>query len=385
MKFCCWIIFGSTLVFAGNRVERGPFEKVLVLNGKLVAASAEKVYAPRTSSRQVQIKWMADEGSTVEPGDSLIRFDNSGTLEKLQQISDQLDSKHQERIRKQAESATVTREKENALKTAEINYKKAMIDAEIPEGLEEAQKLQEAKLQLVRMEKGLEKARLALTNQLANNESELQKLNLEIARIDSEYKRDKRRSEAMESFAKSAGLVLYGTHPWEGRKFKVGENVFSSWMVLNIPDLRTMEVEAYVGETEAIQVKQGQPVSYRLDAYPEEAFSGKVIEVSNRGEILARWGKAPVFRVRLSLGSLDLEKMRPGMSIRSDVVVQQEEDALLYPLQLVDYRNQEFRVKPQGAEPVLLHPIGFSDFYLAVKPGEGPEGGTVLESIANGQ
>ncbi|MDJ0839369.1 MAG: efflux RND transporter periplasmic adaptor subunit [Acidobacteriota bacterium] len=370
LLLCTALLSGP--LFAGDAaVIRGPFEKTIVLDGKLTAHLSEKVYAPRGDTWQIQIKWMAAEGSRVEPGDPLARFDNSGILDSLQRISDELAGKYQDVARKKAEADTQEHEKRIALKTAEINHEKAKIDASIPESLLKGVEYRDHQLALIKAEKDLEKAQLALDNQIANTKSELDKLNLEIQRKEAQYQQTRARARGMEITAKTGGYVLYAMMPWEGRKIQIGDNVPATTPVLSIPDMASLEVECFAGENEATWLHPGQSARMYLDAFPDTLFTGRVIEVSNRGEVRKRWGKAPTFKVRISLDEKDLDKMRSGMSIRTEITVISKEDLLLIPLETVHLEEGAYRVKPRGKDPVTVEPVAMNAFHLALSS-DGP-------------
>ena len=47
------------------------------------------------------------------------------------------------------------------------------------------------------------------------------------------------------------GIIVIGEHPWEGRKFHVGDTVQPGWTIVSLPDLSAgMEVRAELSDVD---------------------------------------------------------------------------------------------------------------------------------------
>ena len=97
-------------------------------------------------------------------------------------------------------------------------------------------------------------------------------------------------------------------------------SVFSTTTVAQIPDLSSLRVQAWVSETHVQQVRPGQEVELSLDAYPENRFRGVIKEISQSAESIRRWGKSNYFRADIEMEKLDPDIMKPGMSVKCDVL-----------------------------------------------------------------
>ena len=120
----------------------------LVLTGSLRATDSEMLVTPASSTWQVSLQWLIEEGSPVEPGDPVARFDPGSTQSELHNKEDQLEEKRQERESQQAQASLRRMELELALKRAEVEYKKAQIDASIPQDVLEGKDYRERQLKL---------------------------------------------------------------------------------------------------------------------------------------------------------------------------------------------------------------------------------------------
>ena len=360
-------------------VTRGPLVQTLVLDGKLSAADAEQARVPLAQNWDIQLKWLVDEGARVEIGDTIARFDNSGVLDNLDSLRGELQNLLSERSRKNADAASSLHQQRIAVRSAEIAVAKARLDAEIPAGIIEERTLQEHKLTLLRAEQGLEQAGAELETKEADHGSDLAMLDVQIQAKRDALARITAMAEQMEVRARTAGYVLHGTHPWEGRKLEPGDRVRATWVVASIPDMTSIEVEAWAGETDVNALTIGQRVDLALDAYPDQPFSGTVLEVSGRGEKRRGWGKEPVYRVRIGFDERRLDLMRPGMSIRTEIVLLETTDSLLVPIEAVAFRDGRYRVRPEGGDPITIEPLGIGISHIAVAADAGLREGMRLQ------
>ena len=67
--------------------------------------------------------------------------------------------------------------------------------------------------------------------------------------------------------------------------FIEGENVPHSQSVLTITDLRRLQVNVYVDETDIGRIHKNQSVRVTVDAFPELEFRGKVVRINPKGVI----------------------------------------------------------------------------------------------------
>ena len=112
-----------------------------------------------------------------------------------------------------------------------------------------------------------------------------------------------------------------------------GETVSANTPLLEIVDLNPVTAVFYVTERDYALLKQGQKVVLRTDAYPGEAFSGSLKRI------------APVFRENTRQARVELvvdnsdERLKPGMFVRSTIVLDRVEEALTIPAQALTRRK----------------------------------------------
>lgn len=114
------------------------------------------------------------------------------------------------------------------------------------------------------------------------------------------------------------------------RDVEVGQTVVSNMSVANlytIADLDNMQVIGNVDEADIRQVKVGQPVSFSVDAYPDEQFDGKVTQVR-----LNPTTESNVVTYEVVVAAPNPEhKLIPGLTANLTIYTLREENVLLLP------------------------------------------------------
>jgi membrane fusion protein YbhG len=210
--------------------------------------------APLASGRLVRL--LRDEGDTVRAGDTVAVLEQPG-----------LDALIAQR-RAQAEAASA--------RTAEITA--ALADSQrAANDLARARPLRESGVVSPQQFDALVSAAAAATGRLqavraAARESEAARAGLAVT----QSVRDQ-----LTLIAPADGIVLT-------RFAEVGEAVGTGVPVVSLGLVREPWVRAYIGERHLPRLAVGQPVTVRLDAYPDTAFAGRIVEISPRAEFTPR-------------------------------------------------------------------------------------------------
>lgn len=354
------------------RVTQGDFRPVLVLTGSLTALRSEEFKVPITQNWRIQIKWMVKEGDSVKPGDPVVRFDTANLAADLETNQDAVRTKREEKTQKEADYRHQKFELEVAVKKAENDVRRKEIDASIPEGVESRFEYDRKQLEKKKSDHSLESAETDLLVKLAETEAQIKTLEIEIGELEAKLQKIRQGLEEMTLTAHNAGAVIYAVEEWSGRKVQVGDTVFATRTIAHIPDLSSLRVEAWISETHVQQIQEGQAVDLYLDAYPENRFHGVIKGLSKSAEAIRRWGKSNYFRADIELDKLDPEIMKPGMSVKCDVLGTPHKDALLIPLEMTVFDGMAFWVKPEGGEPLNVDHLGFNEFVLAARLEQNP-------------
>jgi HlyD family secretion protein len=105
-------------------------------------------------------------------------------------------------------------------------------------------------------------------------------------------------------------------------------------------DLREMQIEANVSEADVGLIKEGQPVSFTVDAFAERRYSGTVHQIRNNYTVQQN---VVTYSVLVRTRNDDLS-LRPGMTAYVVVAVAQRTAVLRLP-------NAALRYEPTGSSP----------------------------------
>jgi HlyD family secretion protein len=133
-----------------------------------------------------------------------------------------------------------------------------------------------------------------------------------------------------------SGIVVYRNVFFgsEQRKPQVGDQVWANQPLLILPDISKMVVETTIRETDIHKVEQNQKVAVRVEAYPALKFTGKVTLVGTLAQEEKERRGTKFFGVTLALNESD-PRLRPGMTARVEIQVEERASALSIPLDAV--------------------------------------------------
>lgn len=352
-------------------VQRGSLVSDLTVTGVLKPVQSITYRSP-VPGRELEITWLAEEGSHVEPGDPLVHLDTT-ELERdidrqrqdLRQLRLDLQAAHGER--QEAESAVrMAAEGDGALSLAEAQAGLQLAERKrdrlaeayaglrplLARGFITRDELSRTASDLEQAEQELQLARKrADVVERLTHPRDQQRANVALAQKQAQVENVVGRVEEAEArlhvltalleachiVARGPGLVVH--EPWLGanprRKVRVGDRVTSSQAIVTIPEIARMTVEASVAEAELHAVRPGQAAVVHIEAFPGLQVPGRVVRV---GSVAAALADRPLddkrFELIIEVDSGE-EALRPDMSARADVRIAEEPDTLLVPLAAV--------------------------------------------------
>ena len=343
---------------AGLTVHRGSFRQRLILSGELAAERGEAMNVPRTNAFQLTIRWLAPDGVPVKAGDPVVAFDNSQFATDLEEKRLSAAQAGSDLATAQAGVKTSASERRFDVEKARSALEKAKVDAAVPKDLLSLREYQERQLALERAKTDLAKAEEVLRSESKVSDTDVQVKRISLEKSRREIHTAEESIDALNIKAPRDGMVLVGSHPFEGRKFQVGDSVWPGMAVASLPDLSSMMVQANLSDVDDGRIKPGMQVVCTLDAYPDVTYRGRVVDVSPVARESQRSQLLHYFPVRIALDKVDTRRMRPGMSVRVEVLGEETKDALLVPRAALDLSADGPRVllASGGAAPVRLGP-----------------------------
>jgi HlyD family secretion protein len=108
-----------------------------------------------------------------------------------------------------------------------------------------------------------------------------------------------------------------------------------------------MRVIAKLDESDIANVKDGDPVTFHVDAYPNETFEGRVSQVRLQGETVSN---VVSYTTVIDVRNADL-KLKPGMTAQVSVQVAKAEDTLRIPAAALRFRPTVEQAAALGMPP----------------------------------
>lgn len=334
-------------------VEQGELVAPILLTGELEADSALVLSAPRTETFELSIRWIAEDGAAVAQGERLVEFDDTALLDSISDHEIKVQQADNELTNLRATSAVAVAEKRFAALQAGIEANKAQIDASVPEHILSRLKYSEYQLALGRA--ALAREVTADDSQVAKRGTALQERVQELAyeKAERKYEAASDEIDSLTISAPQAGVMIVPENPFEGRKLQVGDKVFPGFTVAKLPDLSKMIVRAVLSDVDDGRVHPGMKVDCVLDAYPDRVFPGLVRSISPVARESERSSTRRFFSVVIELDETDESIMRPGLSVKADVLGLRRE-GLLVPRAALQRTDQGVVAYDESGDPIAV-------------------------------
>lgn len=178
--------------------------------------------------------------------------------------------------------------------------------------------------------------------------------------------------------APGMGMVVYSSSEnnyyrrSEG-PIEVGSTVYQRQKIMSLPDTAEMSVKISVHESSVVKVKEGQSAKIVIEAFPDKEFVGKVLKVGLLPDQQSSWLNPglKVYSTEISIeGTFDF--LRPGMSAKAEIMIEELKDVIIVPVQVVANRNNIkacFVMTSNGPEQREVETGGFDETYVEVVSG----------------
>ncbi len=323
------------------RVVRGDLDRRILLTGELLAEDAVGLIAPNVEQWPLQVRWIAEEGLEVKAGDPVVEFDNSQLASRQQELQARLIEEGHNLASLEARLASDLAQAEFELLKGQADVEKAKIKARIPKELVVEREYNNHQLALHRAKLELEKAQRKLEAQRQAGQAELAIQKLTFARAVEELQQAESRLEALVLRAPRDGIVILGQHRRERRQLLNGDSIFPGEVAARLPNLQTLMVEARLFDVDDGAIQTGMAIEGILDAFPERVFMGRIRAIDQIAQQAENRSLRRHFRVLIDLDETDIERMRPGMSVKIVVDDARHRDVLLLPRQSLRWRTTE--------------------------------------------
>jgi membrane fusion protein (multidrug efflux system) len=160
-----------------------------------------------------------------------------------------------------------------------------------------------------------------------------------------------RTAEANIELAKARLAKMHLLAPFDGvaglRMVSIGDYVSSGTDLVNLEQIDPLKVDFRVPEVFLAALRPGQRIQVRIDAFPDQTFTGEVYAIN---PALDAEGRAIVIRARI--GNPD-RQLRPGLFVRVTLTLAERLEALWVPEEAIVPQGQDqfvFTVLPGKVE-----------------------------------
>jgi HlyD family secretion protein len=319
-------------------VKKADLVLTVEVEGELVAVRSTEIGVPPVAEVDFKIAFLAPEGQSVKKGESVLRLDTEILERQLAEKRAELAEAQKKVEQKEIDLGMKLMDLEQQAAQARADLGRAQLKTEVPAEVQQRIELEKAFLDKKGRERDLQNldAERRITRALTGGEvSSLRQVR------DRAAGRVRALDDAIEKMnikAPQDGIVVYRPN-WRDEKKKIGDSVWFGEVVLALPDLVEMKGDAFVDEADGGPVREGQPVTLRLEARSDFDLPGKVARIGRT--VKQRSWRTPLkgYRVEVALAKTDPTFMRPAMRFRGEIETGRIPGVLLVPRDAVFLRD----------------------------------------------
>jgi HlyD family secretion protein len=270
------------------------------------------------------IAFMAPDGEEVQQGTVILRFDGQELMTRMRDKSNALNEKQKELEKARIVARETLAEARLAVEESKAALDKAILKADIPAELLANRDYRENQilLELARLDYALRQEEVLKEQDIQRTEVEI--LEREVSLLQAEVDSLQGSIDTMAVKAPGNGVVIHATDRRQG-KLAVGDTVWMGRRILEFPDLTKLQAHLEIPERESARIKVGQSVRFSLDAVPDRQFFGEIVDLASVIHTRSINQPEKVFDATVVLDNADAELMRPGMSVKAEILMNSDE------------------------------------------------------------
>lgn len=316
------------------QVAERPFAHRVTVEGTLEAAQATVLTVPSEVRGAVRLAWVAAEGTAVEEGDVIARFDPKPMESRLVEGRSELDRANLRIDKTHVESDAKQADHETELKVAELELDFAGRYQKVDDVIFSRHDIIESEIDhdLALHRKGHAIEAQSIQRQLSQTELDL--LGIEQRKANLRIDQAQNALAALEVKAPHSGILTL-VRDWRGEVPQVGSEMWTGLPIGEIPNLGKMEAEVFVLEADAGGLEAGKPATVVLEAHPEELYEARIGRIEAVAKPRFRDSPVQYFGVTLELVGDSQLGMKPGQRVRASLQLAALDQAIVVPRQAV--------------------------------------------------
>ena len=332
----------------------------ILITGELQAARSREIQVPRIRSGFASaVTYLPLEGTKVKQGDRILEFDASALLTQKTENERRLDEAILKIKKTEADLDAQRTDLLIALDQAEANVKVAKLYGDIPKELLPGNTYQKYQLDQQKTLIASDKAREQLANLDNSRAAQMALVELDKAQAELDLKRIDADIASLQIDAPQDGVVIYGDNWANNRKIQVGDTLFPGMPAITLPDLASLQVVGFVYDTELSSLSPGMRCELYLDAVPGRSWRGKIQSLTSVASRKNFASQHKVFRAVVLPDNVDLDVMKPGMTVRMEVPVSLASNSVAIPREYLgmDAAGKYFVLKGADRKAASVQPV----------------------------
>ena len=162
-------------------------------------------------------------------------------------------------------------------------------------------------------------------------------------------------NEAHETLSKlflispSPGIAIISLNWSSGNKFQIGDQCWSGFPLIQLPDLTSLKATAKVNEVDIAKISKGLNVEIKPDAFSDSIFTGNVNAVANLAVNKSKDSRVKVFPVEILINETN-KNLLPGLTVSCRLIIDQIDDVLYVPIEAINIEgDKNFVYKKSGS------------------------------------
>lgn len=348
-------------------IGRGPFRTQLLLTGELQSVRSVQIKSPQTSLFQMRIQFLAEEGSEVAAGDPLLDFDNSSLASQVRDLEIRILDAETQIVSQRNQLASSIKDLEIAIAEREYELGRTRLEAEVTREVLSDKEYSERQLAYQSAQEELAEIRERIELTRERGTSELDVLTIERDELRSDLLLAEQDLERLSIKAPVAGLVVYERRQESTLRYQEGDSCWPGQGILRLPDLSEMQVVFFVNEVDAPRLKESMPISVELDAFPGRRLGGRIELIPSMAVKRDDASKIAVFKVVAALDESWVGEMKPGMSVRGTVTLDERSDVPLIARRAVTFDGESYWYRSaDDATPDRIEPLARNETHYVI-------------------
>jgi multidrug efflux pump subunit AcrA (membrane-fusion protein) len=314
--------------------------------GTIQAVNNMILVAPRINiSNFIKVAHLEEEGTYVRKGDTVCILDAPELIVNFESLKTDLEKMEADMNKLEADNAMQLSLLEAQVKTNEAQMAISMLDSiQIKFAPQVKQRLLELELEKTNVEKKKLQKKFAAQKRI--NNSDLAQINSRIMMQKNRIQTLQNQINSLKIVAPCDGIVMH----IEGRTFHIsggstlggkieeGSSVFSNMSLLQIPDIKQMQVLVEVPEADFKRLKEEQKVLIRVEAAANLITTGKIERKTLAGINTQEETAIKTYEVIISVDSCH-SMMKPGLSASCRIIIDQVKDTIVVPAAAIFMRD----------------------------------------------